>query len=88
PEINALAKGQTKTIQVSVVATDSSGVTATEESNEHVINITIVGTNDAPQIVDIGEQMATENTTTQLTGNFDSGDVDTVNVADSHHWQV
>ncbi|MFH0262995.1 VCBS domain-containing protein [Vibrio barjaei] len=32
--------------------------------------------------------MATENTTTQLTGNFDSGDVDTVNVADSHHWQV
>ncbi|NOI26547.1 hypothetical protein F0243_25870 [Vibrio mediterranei] len=88
PEINALAKGQTKTIQVSVVATDSSGVTATEESNEHVINITIVGTNDAPQIVDIGEQMATENTTTQLAGNFDSGDVDTVNVADSHHWQV
>ncbi|MGR5220543.1 VCBS domain-containing protein [Vibrio parahaemolyticus] len=87
-EMNALAKGQTKTIQVSVVATDSSGVTATQESNEYVINITIVGTNDAPQIVDIGEQMATENTTTQLTGNFDSGDVDTVNVADSHHWQV
>ncbi|GAL16498.1 T1SS secreted agglutinin RTX [Vibrio maritimus] len=87
-EINALAKGQTKTIQVSVVATDDSGVAATNESNEHLISITIVGTNDAPQIVDIGQQMATENTDTQLSGTFDDGDVDTVNIADDHEWEV
>ncbi|GAL30504.1 T1SS secreted agglutinin RTX [Vibrio variabilis] len=87
-EINALAKGQTKTIQVSVVATDDSGVVATNESNEHLISITIVGTNDAPQIVDIGQQMATENTNTQLSGTLDDGDVDTVNIADDHEWEV
>ncbi|MGF1774291.1 VCBS domain-containing protein [Vibrio wakamikoensis] len=87
-EINALAKGQTKTVQVSVIATDDSNVSATEESNEHFITITIVGTNDAPQIVDIGQQMATENTNTQLSGTFDDGDVDTVNIADDHLWEV
>nr|WP_112481203.1 VCBS domain-containing protein [Vibrio variabilis] len=87
-EINALAKGETKTIQVSVIATDDSGVSATQESNEHVITISIVGTNDAPKIVDIGQQMATENTNTQLSGTFDDGDVDTVSIADDHLWEV
>ncbi|GAL35778.1 T1SS secreted agglutinin RTX [Vibrio maritimus] len=87
-EINALAKGQTKTVQVSVIATDDSNVSATQESNEHFITITIVGTNDAPKIVDIGQQMATENTNTQLSGVFDDGDVDTVNIADEHLWEV
>jgi VCBS repeat-containing protein len=86
--VNALAKGQTMTTTIGVVARDDSGVIATQDSDETTITITIIGSNDAPAIADVVTQQLTENTLTQLAGTFDSGDVDVLNVADSHQWQL
>jgi VCBS repeat-containing protein len=83
-----LKEGGSITSKFEMTVTDDKGAITTEESNEHFITITIVGTNDAPKIVDIGQQMATENTNIQLSGVFDDGDVDTVNIADDQLWEV
>jgi VCBS repeat-containing protein len=86
--VNALAKGQTMITTITVVARDDSGTAATSDSEETKITIMIVGSNDAPAIIDVATQQLIENTLTDLSGNFDSGDVDTVSVADTHQWQL
>ena len=74
PDINHLPKGETMQTSIFVTATDMNGSGLSSEQKEIVI--TIVGTNDAPEIQDIGVQDVTENTLTSLSGTFDSGDPD------------
>ncbi|MCL9777424.1 VCBS domain-containing protein, partial [Vibrio methylphosphonaticus] len=72
--VNNLPKGETMQTTISVTTTDLGGSGLTSETKDIVI--TIVGTNDAPAIKDVDVQRLTENVTTTLTGQFDSGDLD------------